>query len=226
VTKVTRNATLTTRQPLQRGLRILIADEDKQALEALGQVLQELGHEVIAKAVGIQEVEREIAEEGPEAAMVKLHEDTDHALELIETIVEEADCPVLALMEVESLDFVGKAADRGIYAYTESLSAEDVQGAIEIAIRRHAELEHFKEAVNQLEGALDRRAIIERAKGIIMERHSLGEAEAFEVMRAHARRNNRKVIEVAHAVTEGHALLPKAAEGSSAAERRSAESGT
>jgi AmiR/NasT family two-component response regulator len=201
------------RQPRQRGLRILIADEDEQALDALAQVLQELGHEVIAKAVAIGEVARELDEEQPEVAMVKLHEDTEHALELIDAIVEDADCPVLALMEVESLDFIGRAADRGIYAYAKPISPQAVQGAIEIAVRRHAELEHFSEAVTQLEGALDRRAVIERAKGILMERHSIDEDRAFDIMRSHARRNNRKVVEVAHSVTEGHALLPKAGNG-------------
>jgi len=206
---MTRKAALNTRQPVQRGLRVLIADEDKQALEGVAQTLQELGHEVIARPVRIDEVSREIAAEGPQVAMVKLHEDTDHALELIDTIVEEADCPVLALMEVESLDFIGKAAERGIYAYIKPATDTAVQGAIEIAVRRHAELEHFGEAVGQLEGALDRRAEIERAKGILMERHSVDADRAFEVLRAHARRNNRKVIEVAHSVNEGHALLPK-----------------
>lgn len=204
-----RQARLSTRQPIQRGLRILIADEDKQALDDLARVLQELGHKVIAKAVRIDEVSREVAAEDPEVAMVKLHEDTEHALELIDTIVDEAECPVIALMEVESLDFIGKAADRGIHAYVKPMSQATVQGAIEVAIRRHAELAHFSEAVSQLEGALDRRATIERAKGILMERHSVGDQEAFELLRAHARRNNRKVIEVAHAVSEGHALLPK-----------------
>jgi AmiR/NasT family two-component response regulator len=41
-----------------------------------------------------------------------------------------------------------------------------------------------------------------------MERHGLDEASAFELLRGHARRNNRKVLDVSRAVSEGHALLP------------------
>ena len=60
-----------------------------------------------------------------------------------------------------------------------------------------------------LEGAFARRAITERAKGILMERHSLDEKHAFELLRDEARRSNRKIIEVAEAVTMSVNLLPR-----------------
>ena len=60
----------------------------------------------------------------------------------------------------------------------------------------------------QLESALDRRALIERAKGILMERHRLDERAAFEMLRDHARSSNRTVLEIARSVLDGHALLP------------------
>jgi response regulator NasT len=52
--------------------------------------------------------------------------------------------------------------------------------------------------------------VIERAKGIVMERHGVDEQAAFELMRERARSSNRRVIDVARAVVEGHGLLPKA----------------
>jgi response regulator NasT len=51
--------------------------------------------------------------------------------------------------------------------------------------------------------------VIERAKGILMERHGIGEREAFDRVRAHARSQNQTVVAVARAVSDGHALLPK-----------------
>jgi AmiR/NasT family two-component response regulator len=51
--------------------------------------------------------------------------------------------------------------------------------------------------------------VTERAKGILMERHSLDEAEAFELLRDHSRTSNRKLVDVASAVVDGHPLLPK-----------------
>jgi response regulator NasT len=112
-------------------------------------------------------------------------------------------------MEVPEPDFITRAAKRGIFAYVQPVTAETVQGALEVALRRHADLERLSGEVEVLEGAIQRRAVIERAKGILMERHSIDDREAFEMLRSHARANNRKLVDVAGAVAEGHLLLPK-----------------
>jgi AmiR/NasT family two-component response regulator len=191
-----------------KGLKVLVADEDHAALDTVAKLLQRLGHEVSARAVGVSEVSREIDEDEPDVALVKLHDDDEHALELIDEIVDEAACPVIALMEVPEPDFISRAAKHGIFAYVQPVTAETVQGALEIALRRHAELERLSSEVEVLEGAIHRRAVIERAKGILMERHSIGDREAFEMLRSHARANNRKLVDVAGAVADGHLLLP------------------
>ena len=64
-------------------------------------------------------------------------------------------------------------------------------------MRRYREAARLNEKVGQLEGALERRAVIERAKGILMERHGIDDREAFERLRDHARAGNRRVVEVA-----------------------------
>jgi AmiR/NasT family two-component response regulator len=69
-------------------------------------------------------------------------------------------------------------------------------------------LHRFAEYQN-LQGAFGRRATTERAKGILMERHSVSEAVAFEMLRDHSRTSNRKLIDLATAVVDGHQLLPK-----------------
>jgi AmiR/NasT family two-component response regulator len=191
-----------------QGLRVLVADEDYAALDSVAQLLKDLGHEVCARAIGVNEVSRQIDDDDPDVALVKLHDDDEHALELIDEITDEARCPVIALMEVPEPSFIARAAKRGIFAYVQPVTRETVQGALEIALRRHAEVERLSGEVDQLEGAIQRRAVIERAKGILMERHSLGDRDAFELLRSHARANNRKLVDVARAVAEGHLLLP------------------
>lgn len=191
-----------------QGLKVLVADEDHEALDTVAKLLQRLGHEVSARAVGVAEVSREIDEDEPDVALVKLHDDDEHALELIDEIVDEAACPVIALMEVPEPEFISRAAKHGIFAYVQPVTAETVQGALEIALRRHADVERLSGEVEVLEGAIQRRAVIERAKGILMERHAIGDREAFEMLRSHARANNRKLVDVASAVADGHLLLP------------------
>jgi AmiR/NasT family two-component response regulator len=194
-----------------RHLRVLIADEDRDALRQLGSVLEALGHEVTPYVVSVAEAIELISTEDPDLAIVVVHKDDDHALALIQETVEYASGPVIAQTRDGDVEFVAQAAERGISAWIESTSPEVVQGAIEVALRRYEETSRLETKVEQLESALERRAAIERAKGILMERHSIDERAAFELLRDHARAQSRRVVDVAVTVGEGHALLPKRA---------------
>jgi AmiR/NasT family two-component response regulator len=189
------------------GLRILAADEDEKALERTSAVLAQLGHAVTGTAVELAQVTEAIAREEPQLSVVLVHNDDEHALDLIEEITAFANGPVIALLVEEDADFVRRAAERGIHASVRDGDPEALQSAIEIALRRHTETQRLTEHVHRLETALERRALIERAKGILMERHGLTERAAFDRLRAHARSNNRTVVDVSAAVTDGHGLL-------------------
>ncbi len=191
-----------------RGVRVLLADEDKQELAALAELVEQLGHDVIARAVTVDEIQTVCAEEAPAVAVVKLHNDDDHALRLIEELADGHECPVLATMEVRDEQFLERAAEKGIFAYVRPLTSERIGGAIEAALWHHHNKRSLSQQVMQLERALQQRSVIEQAKGILMERHSLDEQRAFELMRDFARANNRKVVRVAASITESRGLLP------------------
>jgi AmiR/NasT family two-component response regulator len=193
----------------ETNLRVLIADENEEALRKLHGVLAQLGHEVAPYAVSVAEAVELIAKEDPQVAIVVVHRDDEHALALIGEAVAFASGPVIAQVPDADVDFLARAADAGISAYAESMDPESVQGAIEVAVRRYRDASRLSDKVEQLESALDRRGVIERAKGILMERHSVGERDAFELLRDHARSSGRRVVEVAQSVVDGHALLPK-----------------
>jgi response regulator NasT len=193
----------------RRGLKVLVADEDEQALQGTEALLRELGHEVTAIAANVDEAAQAIARDEPEVSIVVVHNDDEHALDLIEEIGEFSTGPVIALLPEEDPEFVTRAAERGIFAYAGHPTPASVQGAIEVALRRGDEARELTEQVVRLEGALERRAVIERAKGILMERHGVDEREAFDRLRSHSRANGKRVVEMAQAVADGHLLLPK-----------------
>jgi AmiR/NasT family two-component response regulator len=193
-----------------RSLRVLLADEDQGALKVIAAQVRELGHTPTEIAVSLSEAAEAIASDDPDLTIVVLYSDDGHALDLIEEINAYSSGPVIALLEHEDPTWVAAAADRGIFAYARQETSESIQAAIEVATRRYREQRELVEQVERLEGALQRRALIERAKGILMERHSIAERAAFELMREHARSNNRTVVDVAAAVAEGHALLRQA----------------
>src|ERR671917_2573325 len=183
-------------------LRVLIANERRDRLALVAPIVAALGHEVIAREIDVDEVGPVTARERPDVALVGLGESSEHALVLIEKIVQEASCPVILLIHAPDPAFVKEASKRGVFAYITDADAKDWQSSIDIVLRRFAEY-------HDLEGAFGRRAITERAKGILMERHSVDEDAAFEMLRDHARTANRKLVDIASAVVDGHPLLPK-----------------
>jgi AmiR/NasT family two-component response regulator len=182
-------------------LRVLVADEAEERLKRTAGIVLELGHAVVARETVVSRVAEATRRERPDVALVELDQSEAHALELISQIVEEAACPVIVMIHAEDPIFVRAAAERGVFAYIANGELEELQSSLEIVLRR------FREYHN-LQGSFGRRASIERGKGILMERHQIDEEQAFELIRAHARRRGRRVVEVAEAVVDGHLLLP------------------
>lgn len=158
---------------------------------------------MIAREIDVADVGPVTAREQPDVALVGLGQSSEHALQLIEKIVQEATCPVIVLLHSPDPPFVREASKRGVFAYITDRDGEEWQSSIDIVLRRFAEFQ-------DLEGAFGRRALTERAKGILMERHSIDEQAAFALLRDHARANNRKLLDVATAVVDGYRLLPAA----------------
>jgi len=183
-----------------RHLRVLIANEKRERLELLAQVVAGLGHEVIAREVDVQEVGTVTAEERPDVALVGLGLDSDRALELITEIVREAFCPVIALLSANDPAYVREAAKRGVFAYIVEGEPGELQSAIDITLQRFAEY-------HNLQGAFGRRATIEQAKGILMASHAVSADRAFEMLRDHSQHSGRKLVDVAQAIVDSHLLL-------------------
>jgi AmiR/NasT family two-component response regulator len=183
-------------------LRVLIANEREDRLALVASIVAALGHEVIAREVKVDDVGAVTARERPDVALVGLGASSQHALDLIDKIVREAACPVIVLLHAPDPEFVKEASKRGVFAHISDDDVEDWQSSIDIVLRRFTEY-------HDLAGAFGRRAVIERAKGILMERHSIDEDDAFEMLRERSRVDNRKLIDLAAAVVDGHRLLPR-----------------
>jgi AmiR/NasT family two-component response regulator len=181
-------------------LRVLIANEKRDRLELLAQVVIGLGHDVIAREIYVKEVGTATAREHPDVALVGLGSSSEHALELISEIVREAACPVIAILHAGDPAYIHEAAKRGVFAYIIDGTPDELQSAIDITLQRFAEYQN-------LQGAFGRRALIEQAKGILMARHAIDADRAFEMLHDHSQHNGRKLGDVAAAIVESHLLL-------------------
>ena len=184
-------------------MQVRIANEEDSRLEKITGIVESLGHEIVARDSNVRNVGSLSRSTGADVALVGLGLHDDHALDQIAAIVQEAACPVIALIDTENPNYIDQAAARGVFAYVviNGEKAAELQSALDITLRRFAEFQN-------LQGAFGRRAIIEQAKGILMERNGIDADAAFELLRAHSQTSSVKLHEVAAALTQTHRLLP------------------
>jgi len=120
-------------------LRVLIANENRDRLELLAQVVTGLGHEVIGREIDVKELGPVPAWEHPAVALVGLGLSSEHPLELITEIVRNASCPVIAILHADDPVYVHEAAKRGVFAYTVDGTPEELQNAIDVTLQRFRE---------------------------------------------------------------------------------------
>ena len=175
-------------------LRVLVANESLDRLGLLATVVEGLGHEIVARSVSVREVAATTARERPDVALVGLGEssESEHSLELVSEIVREAYCPVIAILSTYDAPWVNEAAKRGVFAYIIDGHPDELQSAIEITLRRFADVQSLQgaiqrreaEAVRQKESATARRRqALELHDGVVQGlvtaqlAHDLGRAE-------------------------------------------------
>jgi len=181
-------------------LRVLIADQDQRRIAEIAGVISGLGHTVVARLLDVSEIAEATQREAPDVAIVGVDGGQSHGLDLISAIVKQAACPVIADIDADDESFIEKAARRGIFAYVKHGEQPGMEHAIDIVLNRYAEF-------SRLHGALRSGAIIEQAKGILMERHGISPDEAFAELRTRARNINQSVFEIAQAVTISYPLF-------------------
>lgn len=180
--------------------RITLANENREALERLAERLEALGHDVTGMAVSVAEGIRDIADTDPELAIVMLHDSDEHALTLIDELGEALQGPVVVLLDEPAPTFLAAAADLGISAFASSPDDEELQGALEVAVRLHGHRAELSARIDTLTSAAERRAALEQAKGVLMERYGLTAQAADARLRTRARETGRRLADAAEDV--------------------------
>jgi AmiR/NasT family two-component response regulator len=183
-----------------RPRRIVVTGERCRYGDELSAALACLGNRVLPKELHPGSTATELDEVGSELVVVVAGADRAPALRLIGAIRHEAQRPVVAAIELGDDEWTVGAVAAGASAALIGWSLESLRASVHAACERFAELRN-------LEQAFERRAVIERAKGVLMASHGIGGDDAFTLLRDQSRRTNRKLVEIADSVLKSHVLL-------------------
>ena len=164
-------------------------------------MLERAGFEVVAEARDGREAVALAAEHRPDLAVMDVKMPELDGIEAARQMLEQRQIPIVMLTAFSEAALVGRAVDAGVFGYlVKPFRESDLLPAIEAARARHAELQALRDEAGSLRDALEARKLIERAKGLLMEKDGLSEGEAFARLRGASQQTGRPLREVAEAV--------------------------
>lgn len=182
-------------------LKILVADDEEVVRSLICTWVTLSGHRVIAEAQdGVEALERAVAHR-PDAIIMDIMMPQMDGIEAANEILAQHPCAILFLSGTTHNTTVEQAGETGAVAYLmKPFSKEALTPALEIAVRRFRQIQGQTQEIDRLKETIETRKLIERAKGILMDRHKMTEEEAFRRIHFQARNQNRKMKEIAQSI--------------------------
>src|ERR671939_178805 len=182
-------------------MRILVAEDETIIRLDLRDLLERSGFEVCAEARDGEEAVRLARTEQPDVAIMDVKMPKLDGIEAARQILDERPIPIVMLTAYGQQELVSRALEAGVFGYlVKPFREQDLLPAIRTARARHEELTALREQADSLAEALSARKAIERAKGLLMERESLTEQEAFARLRKASQVSGRPLRVVAEAL--------------------------
>ena len=181
--------------------RVLIAEDETIIRLDVRAMLERAGFEVVAEARDGREAVALAAEHRPDLAVMDVKMPELDGIEAARQMLEQRQIPIVMLTAFSEAALVGRAVDAGVFGYlVKPFRESDLLPAIEAARARHAELQALRDEAGSLRDALEARKLIERAKGLLMEKDGLSEGEAFARLRGASQQTGRPLRDVAEAI--------------------------
>ena len=188
----------------QQGRRVLLAEDEALIRLDLAEMLTEAGYEVVGQASNGEEAVSLAESLRPDLIIMDVKMPVMDGLTAAETIGEQRICPVIMLTAFSQKELVERARDAGVMAYiVKPFTVSDVTPAVEVALSRWAELKALESEVADLGERLETRKAVEKAKGVLMKKLKISEAEAFRWIQKTAMDRRLGMREVADAVVAG-----------------------
>jgi two-component system, response regulator PdtaR len=200
---------------MNRPYKVLIADDEKPVAAGLQGQLDSLGYDVVAVVHdGLHAVEvcrRSL----PDVVLMDIEMPGLDGLSAARQIVRDPGTPVIILTAYGHPNLIDQAVEDGVLYYLlKPVTSPSLNAALQLAVARAREIKVLRESVNELELTLKERKLIERAKGILMSRRNLPEAEAFRLLQRQSQDRRMPMAKLAESIVQADELLESPSQGS------------
>lgn len=179
-------------------MRVLIAEDNSLTLVGLTMMLEKLGHDVVATASDGEEACQKLLSQKIDLALLDINMPKKSGIEVLQTVGKQISIPCIFLTAYSDESFIKEASRLGAVGYIiKPVTEEQLKAQIEISIWQRTRLQQATESAAYYKNALEERKLVERAKGILMERMRLSESDAMKRLQKKSRDENKKLVAVA-----------------------------
>lgn len=184
-----------------KAIRILIADDEAVIRLGLRTMLEAQGYRVVGEAADGTRAVDLVTRLKPDLVILDIKMPGVDGLQAARRLQRDGNTPVVILTAYSDREFVDSAKASGVLAYlVKPVRESDLRPAIEVAMSRFAEIQALRGEVEDLEDSLETRKVVERAKGILMRKLGIEEAEAFNRIQRESRNTRRPMKEIAQSI--------------------------
>lgn len=185
----------------KKTLRIVIADNESLIRLDIREMLEDAGHEVVGEAVNGRRAVELTRQHRPDLVLMDIKMPEMDGITAAGKIYADKIAPVILLTAFSQPDIVDKAKDSGVLGYlVKPVQESQLFPAMEIALSRWQEMQGLEDELEKLKDSLETRKMVDRAKGIIMAAHKLGEQEAYRRMQQYAMQKRVPLKDVAQSI--------------------------
>lgn len=189
-------------------LRVILIDENRGRAALLHQALQDAHYEVVAMIHGSEDLLTTVQQVAADIILIDMESPDRDTLESLACINRQNPKPIVMFSESDDSETIQKAVKAGVSAYiVDGLNRKRIKPIVEVAIARFREYQAMRRELEDVKSKLSERKIVERAKGILMQRKGLDEETAYHTLRKLAMDNGQRLIDVAQNVVTMAELL-------------------
>ena len=192
-----------------QGIRVFVAEDEAIIRLDIVETLSSMGFEVVGQSARGDDAETQIRELVPDVAILDIKMPGRTGIEVARSLTDDLVCAVVILSAFSQRGLVEEAIDAGVLAYLiKPFQRNEISVQIEVARARHQQMKHLADEVDSLHQRLSDRVLLDRAKGVLIDNHGLGEAEAMRFVQKRAMDQRRAVRDVASDILDG-SFAPK-----------------
>lgn len=186
----------------------VIADDNAASRRSVKGHLELMGYTIVGEGKTGAETVELFKKHSPDIVVMDIVMPEMSGIEAAAVITNITPVPIILVTGSDLNSLSNEAVEAGVFGYLiKPVSGRQLEAAITLALVRFEEFKTMKEEVLGLRDAVESRKFIERAKGILMKRCSIGEQEAFKMLQSHSQRENRKMRDIANMIIEADKLI-------------------